>query len=90
MAQSIPRRARHGSPIARWTRPPALFRSKSAFPNHKGIIRPGQFARIKVRTDVKKGALLVPQRAVRELQGSYSVAVVSADNKVSDDRRYAE
>jgi membrane fusion protein (multidrug efflux system) len=54
-----------------------------AFPNHKGIIRPGQFARIKVRTDVKKGALLVPQRAVRELQGSYSVAVVGADNKVA-------
>jgi membrane fusion protein (multidrug efflux system) len=48
------------------------------FPNHKGIVRPGQFARVKLRTDVKKGALLVPQRAVRELQGSYSVAVVDS------------
>jgi membrane fusion protein (multidrug efflux system) len=53
-----------------------------AFPNRKGLIRPGQFARIKVRTDVKKGALLVPQRAVRELQGQYSVAVVGPDSRV--------
>ncbi len=54
-----------------------------SFPNRNGIIRPGQFARIKLRTDVKKGALLVPQRAVRELQGNYSVAVVGADAKVN-------
>jgi membrane fusion protein (multidrug efflux system) len=52
------------------------------FPNHQGILRPGQFARVRVRTDVKKGALLVPQAAVRELQGQYSVATVGADNKV--------
>jgi membrane fusion protein (multidrug efflux system) len=37
---------------------------------------------VKVRTDIKKGALLVPQRALRELQGNYSVAVVGADSKV--------
>ena len=59
------------------------LKSKSAFPNPNGIIRPGQFARVKVRTDMKKGALLVPQRAVRELQGNYSVAVVGADAKVN-------
>ena len=53
-----------------------------AFPNPQGVLRPGQFARVRVRTDIKKGALLVPQRAVRELQGSYSVAVVGADSKV--------
>lgn len=54
-----------------------------SFPNRDGVVRPGQFARVKVRTDMKRGALLVPQRAVRELQGQYSVAVVSTDSKVT-------
>ena len=56
-------------------------RIAAIFPNPGNILRPGQFARISVRTDVDKGALLVPQRAVTELQGSYQVAVVSQDNK---------
>jgi len=52
------------------------------FPNPGNILRPGQFARVRAQTMTKKGALLVPQRAVTELQGSYQVAVVGADNKV--------
>ncbi len=52
------------------------------FPNPGNILRPGQFARVRAQTMTKKGALLVPQRAVTELQGSYQVAVVRADNKV--------
>jgi membrane fusion protein, multidrug efflux system len=52
------------------------------FPNPGNILRPGQFARIRARTMIKKGALLVPQRAVTELQGSYQVAVVGSDRKV--------
>jgi membrane fusion protein (multidrug efflux system) len=52
------------------------------FPNPGNVLRPGQFARIRARTMTKKGALLVPQRAVTELQGSYQVAVVGPDNKV--------
>lgn len=54
-----------------------------AFPNPKNILRPGQFGRIRAAGDVRRGALLVPQRAVSELQGSYQVAVVGSDNKVS-------
>lgn len=54
-----------------------------AFPNPKNILRPGQFGRVRAPGDVRTGALLVPQRAVTELQGSYQVAVVGADNKVS-------
>jgi|SRR5579859_1452020 len=54
-----------------------------AFPNPKNILRPGQFGRVRAAGDVRKGALLVPQRAVNELQGSYQVAVVGSDNKVS-------
>jgi membrane fusion protein (multidrug efflux system) len=52
------------------------------FPNPGNILRPGQFARVRARTMIKKGAILVPQRAVGELQGSYQVVVVGPDNKV--------
>jgi len=54
---------------------------QTLFPNPANILRPGQFARVRVVTRTQKGALLVPQRAVAELQGSYQVAIVSADNK---------
>jgi len=54
-----------------------------AFPNPKNILRPGQFGRVRAAGDVRSGALLVPQRSVTELQGSYQVAVVGSDNKVS-------
>lgn len=54
-----------------------------AFPNPKNILRPGQYGRVRAAGDVRTGALLVPQRAVTELQGSYQVAVVGSDNKVS-------
>jgi len=52
------------------------------FPNPRNVIRPGQYAKIRARTQIKKGALLVPQRAVTELQGGYQVATVGDDNKV--------
>ena len=54
-----------------------------AFPNPGNLLRPGQYAKVRVAMDVKKGAILVPQRAVNELQGSYQVAVVGADNKAT-------
>jgi len=53
----------------------------AVFPNPSRLLRPGQYARIRAVTDVRKGALLVPQRAVSELQGTYQVIVVGADNK---------
>jgi membrane fusion protein (multidrug efflux system) len=59
------------------------LRVEGVFPNPGNILRPGQFARVRAITTTKKGALLVPQRAVTELQGSYQVAVVGIDNKVS-------
>jgi len=52
------------------------------FPNPGNTLRPGQFARVRAQTTVKKGAMLVPQRAITELQGSYQVAVVSSDNTI--------
>jgi membrane fusion protein (multidrug efflux system) len=53
------------------------------FPNPQLLIRPGQYGRARFEIDVKKGALLVPQRAVQELQNLYSLAVVGPDNKVT-------
>jgi membrane fusion protein (multidrug efflux system) len=53
------------------------------FPNPQLLIRPGQYGRARFEIDVKKGALLVPQRAVQELQNLYSLAVVGSDNKVT-------
>jgi membrane fusion protein (multidrug efflux system) len=54
----------------------------SLFPNPGNMLRPGQFGRVRAQTEVKKGALLVPQRAVTEMQGRYLVAAVGDDNKV--------
>jgi membrane fusion protein (multidrug efflux system) len=53
------------------------------FPNPGNVVRPGQFARVIAETAIRKAALLVPQRAVMELQGGFQVAVVAPDNKVS-------
>jgi RND family efflux transporter MFP subunit len=53
-----------------------------AFPNPNNILRPGQYGRVRAAGDTRKGALLIPQRAVTELQGIYQVAVVGNDNKV--------
>lgn len=52
-----------------------------SFPNPQGVIRPGQFARIRVPVEIITNAVLVPQRAVQELQANYSVYVVGAESK---------
>jgi RND family efflux transporter MFP subunit len=59
------------------------IRVAGTFPNPGNILRPGQFGRVRAMTSMREGALLVPQRAVTELQGNYQVAVVGGDNKVS-------
>jgi len=59
------------------------IRIAGAFPNPGNILRPGQYGKVRAVTQMRKGALLVPQRAVSELQGSYEVAVVGPDNKVA-------
>jgi RND family efflux transporter MFP subunit len=52
-----------------------------AFPNAKNLLRPGQYARVRALTEVLKGALLVLQAAVTQLQGMSQVVVVGADNR---------
>jgi membrane fusion protein (multidrug efflux system) len=59
------------------------IRIAALFPNPNNLLRPGGFGRIRLSVRSHEHALLVPQRAVIELQGSYQVAVVGDDNKVS-------
>lgn len=59
------------------------IRFAADFDNPRGILRPGQFARVRLPTSVAKDALLVPQRSVTETQGVYQVAVVTQDNKAA-------
>ena len=58
------------------------IRMAGIFPNPGNVLRPGQYGRVRAVTATKSDALLVPQRAVSELQGSYQVAVVGGDNKI--------
>jgi len=59
------------------------IRISAAFPNPGNTLRPGQYGRVRAETATLSGALLVPQRAVAELQGAYQLRVVDADNHVS-------
>ena len=59
------------------------IRIVGAFPNPGNILRPGQFGRVRAVKETVRGALLVPQRAVADIQGQYQVAVVGAGNKVN-------
>ena len=53
------------------------------FPNKGNLLRPGQYGRVRTSLKTKESALLIPQRAVTEMQGTYQVAVVGSDNKIS-------
>ena len=64
-------------------RVPAQFGSPGCFPIPGNILRPGGYAKVRAVIRLQHDALLVPQRAVSELQGGYQVAVVGGDNKVS-------
>jgi RND family efflux transporter MFP subunit len=59
------------------------IRIVATFPNPGNMLRPGQYGRVHVETDMKKGALLIPQSAVMQSQGSYQVAVVGGNHKIS-------
>jgi membrane fusion protein (multidrug efflux system) len=56
------------------------IRLAGLFPNPGNVLRPGQFGRVRAVTATRSGALMVPQRAVSEMQGSYQVAVLGKDN----------
>ena len=57
------------------------IRLVAAFPNPGNKLRPGQYGRVRIQTSIQEHALLVPQSAVKELQGGYQVALLGSDNK---------
>jgi RND family efflux transporter MFP subunit len=59
------------------------IRISATFANPDRTLRPGQYGRVRAETHVRNDALLVPQRAVTELQGSFQLRVVGADNTVT-------
>jgi membrane fusion protein (multidrug efflux system) len=59
------------------------IRLAGLFPNPGNSLRPGQYGRVRTSTETQQGALLVPQKAVIDLQGTHQVAVVDSSNKVS-------
>jgi len=58
------------------------IRVSATFPNPGNLLRPGQFGRVRAQTSVVDQALLIPQRAVSELQSGYQVRLVNADNSI--------
>lgn len=63
---------------------------QASFPNPEGIIRPGQYTKVRARSDSKTEALLVPQRSVMEIQGQYFVYVVGTDDKIENRHIYVK
>jgi RND family efflux transporter MFP subunit len=59
------------------------IRLAGLFPNPGNSLRPGQYARIRAATDIQRGALLVPQKAIIDLQGARQIAVVDSSNRVA-------
>jgi membrane fusion protein (multidrug efflux system) len=57
------------------------IRLVAAFPNPGNVLRPGQYGRVRIQTGFRKDALMVPQSAVKELQGGYEIALLGKDNK---------
>src|SRR5881296_2938745 len=56
--------------------------ARGVFPNPGNVLRPGQYAKVRAVVEVRKNALMVPQRAVQDVQGIHQVAVVGADETV--------
>jgi membrane fusion protein (multidrug efflux system) len=57
---------------------------QASFPNPEGLLRPGQFGKIKARTEVVKDGILIPQRCVVELQGQFKVYIVNENDTVEE------
>jgi len=62
------------------------YRLRAVFPNPGGMVRPGQFGRVRIRVQTRKGAVIVPDRAVTEQFGTYFVMVVGEDQTVEQRR----
>ncbi len=64
------------------TAQPGSLRIAATFPNPGNLLRPGQFGRVRAETDIKRDAVVIPQRAMAEVQGAFQVAVVEPSNTI--------
>ena len=55
---------------------------QASFPNPEKLLRPGQYAKVRIKSQVEKNAIMIPQRCVMEIQGLYNVFVVDSGNKI--------
>ena len=55
---------------------------QASFPNPTGLLRPGQYAKVRVLFETEKAAMLIPERSLKELQGSYSLFTVNDSNQI--------
>jgi membrane fusion protein (multidrug efflux system) len=59
---------------------------QASFPNPTGLVRPGQFAKVKALIGIREDGIVIPQRCVSELQGTFSVLIVNEENKIENRR----
>ncbi len=59
---------------------------QASFPNPDGILRPGQYAKVDIRIDMIEDGIMIPQRCLTELQGLYTVSLITKDNKIENKR----
>ena len=59
---------------------------QASFPNPTGLVRPGQFARVKALIGFRENGIVIPQRCVSEIQGIYNVLVINNENKIENRR----
>jgi membrane fusion protein (multidrug efflux system) len=55
---------------------------QASFPNPEKLLRPGQYAKIKIRVDLIENGIIIPQRCLSELQGTFRVDIVNGENKI--------
>jgi RND family efflux transporter MFP subunit len=80
---TYPRRGRFHVANREIDRQTGTILMQALFPNPDAILRPGLYAKVRAATETVRGALLVPERAVQEIQGTYQVAIVGAGDKVA-------
>src|SRR5881394_1617328 len=81
--QTYPHRGRIQNTVNQVDPKTGTIELQATFPNPDRIVLPGQFGRVQMRVENRKNAILVPQKAVQELQGLQSVLTVGSDGKVS-------
>jgi len=80
---AYPRRGRFNVANREVDRETGTILVQALFPNPDGMLRPGLYAKVRAATETIRRALLVPERAVQDIQGTYQIAVVGSDDRIA-------